>query len=190
MSIDWHQQWAKFAPNFEHGLSTVNLDPFERLLLAPGAGFGDLSHPTTRLMIELMKNRCEKQIVLDIGCGSGILTLAAARMGGAHAHGLDIDPLAIQHAQENQKLNRLTSTTSFSYSWEKNPTLVLMNMITSEQQAAWAQQKLPPTPKTIIASGVLVSQREQYLTLASGWNWALLEERFDDGWLAFVFRRS
>ncbi len=190
MSIDWHQQWAKFAPNFEHGLSTVNLDPFERLLLAPGAGFGDLSHPTTRVMIELMKNRCEKQIVLDIGCGSGILTLAAARMGGAHAHGLDIDPLAIQHAQENQKLNRLTSTTSFSYSWEKNPTLVLMNMITSEQQAAWAQQKLPPTPKTIIASGVLVSQREQYLTLANGWNWALIEERFDDGWLAFVFRRS
>jgi ribosomal protein L11 methyltransferase len=189
MSVDWHQQWAKFAPNFENGLSTVPLDPFKSLLLAPGAGFGDLSHSTTRLMIELMKNRCEKQIVLDIGCGSGILTLAAARMGAAHAQGIDIDPLAIEHAKENQKVNRLEALTRFVNVWKKNPTLVLMNMITSEQQIAWPHQNLLPTPKTIIASGVLASQRESYLKLVDSWKWILLEERQEGGWLAFVFRQ-
>src|SRR5262245_847391 len=148
-SVDWAQQWAEFAPHFENGLSTVSLDPYENLKLAPGAGFGDLSHPTTRLMLQVMKSRSDGQIVLDIGCG--ILTLAASRMGADHAHGIDIDPLALEHAEKNQTLNHLEGV-SFSYTWKKNPTLVLMNMIYSEQEVAWTAQKLSSTPKTIITS--------------------------------------
>jgi ribosomal protein L11 methyltransferase len=189
-SVDWHQQWAEFAPQFENGMATIHLDPYDPLKLVPGAGFGDLSHPTTRLMLELMKNRCEQQTVLDIGCGSGILTLAAARMGAAHAHGIDIDLLALEHCERNQKLNDLGGITSFSYTWEKNPTLILMNMIIREQQIAWDAQKLPSAKRTIITSGVLASQRDRYLALTNSWRWTCREEREEEGWFAFFFTQS
>jgi ribosomal protein L11 methyltransferase len=187
LALDWHEQWAQFAPHFENGLAHIDLGLRGSLKLAPGGGFGDLSHPTTRLMLQLLKGRCLEQVVLDIGCGSGILTLAAAGLGASHAYGLDIDPLALQHAAYNQQLNDLADKTAFSTAWDKTwkgpPTFILMNMIFSEQQNAWSSQPF----NTLITSGILSTQREAYLDWASGQGWTLLEEHREEDWLAFLF---
>lgn len=76
------------------------------LILDPGMAFGTGSHPTTRLCLEwLERNVSEGCTVLDYGCGSGILAIAAARLGAGRVAGVDIDPLAVEAARSNAERN-------------------------------------------------------------------------------------
>jgi len=76
------------------------------LILDPGMAFGTGSHPTTRLCLEwLERNVSPICSVLDYGCGSGILAIAAARLGAGRVAGVDIDPLAVEAANANAERN-------------------------------------------------------------------------------------
>jgi ribosomal protein L11 methyltransferase len=76
------------------------------LVLDPGAAFGTGSHPTTRLVLGWLERQVRGgEAVLDYGCGSGILAIAALKMGAARALGVDIDPLALQAARYNASAN-------------------------------------------------------------------------------------
>jgi ribosomal protein L11 methyltransferase len=80
------------------------------LILDPGMAFGTGSHPTTRLCLEwLEKNVSTGCSVLDYGCGSGILAIAAARLGACHVAGVDIDPQAVDAARANAERNGVTA---------------------------------------------------------------------------------
>ena len=80
------------------------------LILDPGMAFGTGSHPTTRLCLEwLERNVAAACTVLDYGCGSGILAIAAARLGAGSVAGVDIDPLAVEAARANAERNGVTA---------------------------------------------------------------------------------
>jgi ribosomal protein L11 methyltransferase len=80
------------------------------LILDPGMAFGTGSHPTTRLCLEwLERNVAEGCSVLDYGCGSGILAIAAARLGAGKVAGVDIDPQAVEAARANAERNGVTA---------------------------------------------------------------------------------
>lgn len=80
------------------------------LILDPGMAFGTGSHPTTRLCLEWLErqvgNGCS---LLDYGCGSGILAIAAARLGAGRVAGVDIDPQAVEAAFANAERNGVTA---------------------------------------------------------------------------------
>ena len=81
------------------------------LVLDPGMAFGTGSHPTTRLCLEWLERTVQPGCsVLDYGCGSGILAIAAARLGAATVVGVDIDPLAVDAARANARRNGVTAT--------------------------------------------------------------------------------
>jgi ribosomal protein L11 methyltransferase len=91
----WHQ-----APN----PNAINL------VLDPGRAFGTGSHPTTLLCLRWLEREIEGgEIVLDYGCGSGILALAAAKLGAGKVIGTDIDPVAIEVARSNAHDNDVTA---------------------------------------------------------------------------------
>ena len=76
------------------------------IVLDPGAAFGTGSHPTTRLCLQwLERNVRPADTVLDYGCGSGILAIAAMKLGASEALAVDVDPLALQTAQYNATRN-------------------------------------------------------------------------------------
>lgn len=76
------------------------------LILDPGMAFGTGSHPTTRLCLEWLEHQVIKGCsLLDYGCGSGILAIAAARLGAGRVAGVDIDPLAVEAAYANAERN-------------------------------------------------------------------------------------
>jgi ribosomal protein L11 methyltransferase len=76
------------------------------LILDPGMAFGTGSHPTTRLCLEWLERTVKPgDSVLDYGCGSGILAIAAAKLGAAQVAGVDIDPQAVEAANANAERN-------------------------------------------------------------------------------------
>ncbi len=80
------------------------------LKLDPGLAFGTGSHPTTRLCLRwLDENLAGGETLLDYGCGSGILAIAAARLGAARVDGVDIDPQAVTSARDNAALNDVSA---------------------------------------------------------------------------------
>ncbi len=173
--IDWTKQWNNFE--IEVGSRVLKLNP--------GPGFGDLSHPTTRLVLKMMTPYVKDAHVLDIGCGSGILSLAAAALGAASVHGIDIDPEAIEHAKENARINQLDITFGFpkDYRLTASNLVVLMNMISSEQEIALKSlPMLKDVPCEFFISGVLegeVYQRE----------WILREQMAEEGWLGLHYSK-
>ena len=76
------------------------------VVLDPGAAFGTGSHPTTRLCLAWLEHEVRAgDTVLDYGCGSGILAIAAMKLGAARAFGVDVDPLALEAARYNARRN-------------------------------------------------------------------------------------
>lgn len=77
------------------------------LVLDPGLAFGTGSHPTTRLCLEWLAHNIKGgETILDYGCGSGILAIAAAKLGAGRVIGVDIDPVAVKVSEENAENNK------------------------------------------------------------------------------------
>ncbi|HEV7735955.1 MAG TPA: 50S ribosomal protein L11 methyltransferase, partial [Chlamydiales bacterium] len=143
----------------------------------------------THLMLQLMQGKVKGQRIVDIGCGSGILSLAALQLGAASAMGIDIDPEAIEHAQKNAELNQLDAVFGVDFSREMPADQVLlMNMILPEQKIVMQQSELlNRAAKTWITSGILIAQRNEYYALTRQWGWTLKKESQRGEWLGMVF---
>ncbi|WP_297484309.1 50S ribosomal protein L11 methyltransferase [Ferrovum sp.] len=104
------------------------------LRLDPGQAFGTGSHPTTRLCLEwLAAHPPRAQRILDYGCGSGILTIAAALLGAPHPVGVDIDPIAVQTARDNAMSNGVSTSFYEPDSFPDSPRFdgVIANILTN-----------------------------------------------------------
>ncbi len=182
------------AVGFKEGMLILPIAGFGDIYLKPGPGFGDLSHPTTRLVLELMPGYIKEKAVIDIGCGSGILSLAASAMGAKNVIGIDIDPDAIRHSIDNQKLNKMENLVFLFPDDLLTPPpspLMIMNMIRSEQVQAWESlSQLHRLNGTIITSGILTEDREKYIDKTEEWGWRLVKSQTDGDWSAFVFLTS
>lgn len=112
---DWVNNWKQYFHPMLIGKKLLirptwedEYDPQGRTVLhiEPGLAFGTGSHPTTKLCLETLENYInENSTVLDIGCGSGILSIASLLLGAKSAFGVDIDKLAVKTALENAKEN-------------------------------------------------------------------------------------
>lgn len=194
-NINWVEQWEMFCPYFSEGICKIPLANFsakseKQLLLLPGAGFGDLSHPTTCLMMELMDSYVEDKILVDLGCGSGVLGLFALLLGAEKVYGLDIDRNALEHTKENAKLNDLQDKVLVSSFLPKdvNPEVTLLNMTWDEQKQALSS--FPVNKCDVwITSGILQEQEKEYLLFMEKFFLKVQKVKEKEGWLGFVFTR-
>ena len=116
---DWEESWKDNYPPQEVGESLVVLPYWlaedyrgsrRPVILDPGLTFGTGAHPTTQMVVEVMENAVKPGFrCLDLGSGSGILSIAALRLGAESAVGIDIDPKAEDIARENAAYNGFTS---------------------------------------------------------------------------------
>ena len=111
---DWENNWKQFYKPMEIGERLLVIPEWEQagtsgrveLRLNPGLTFGTGSHATTRLCLTALEETIHGgERVLDLGCGSGILSIAALRLGAEHAFACDIDEKCVEVAYENAALN-------------------------------------------------------------------------------------
>ncbi len=115
---DWENNWKQYFKPIKVGakllIRPIWVDDYDAegrvvLNLEPGIAFGTGTHETTRLCLEALENHITQDThMLDVGCGSGILSVAGMLLGAKDATGVDIDKLAVKVAVENGRLNGLS----------------------------------------------------------------------------------
>ena len=114
---DWANNWKKYYKPFRVGKSLIVKPIWEEyeaeegdlvVELDPGMAFGTGDHETTNMCMRALEEYVTKDsVVFDVGCGSGILAIAAAKLGAKKAVGVDLDPVAVESAKENVSYNNL-----------------------------------------------------------------------------------
>src|SRR3954468_17190156 len=177
---DWADAWKAYFPVMRVGQRIVIRPTWRRhraapgdvvLALDPGMAFGTGLHPTTRLCLAAVEALADRGVlegarVLDVGCGSGILAIAAVRLGAASAFGADTDPIAIEataaNARRNAVVRRLHVREGSLPSGEPAFDVVLANLIAGVlvPLARPLGDELRPGG-TLLASGIFVDREAE-----------------------------
>jgi ribosomal protein L11 methyltransferase len=160
--------------------------------LDPGMAFGTGLHPTTRLCLEALEARADRGPlgrVLDVGCGSGILSIAAVKLGGTRALGVDIDPIAIEatlaNARHNRVGKRVRAREGSTPSDEGPFDTVLANLIAGvliELAPELANELVPGG--TLIGSGIFIDREPDTRRALEAAGLDIVGRWFESDWVA------
>ena len=205
---DWSLSWKKSWEPDPVGKSILILpawmgvpEEFSKrkiIRLDPGSAFGTGSHPSTRLCLEALDDMPPSgQTIADIGCGSGILSLTALKLGAMSTFSVDIDSLAISATKINSALNDFSEDllNVFHGSIEeieanmpkKKIDLVLCNILAPVIRSLGPDlEKIIAPEGKVILSGLLVEQLEEMQEFFSSLSWKVLEIKTKDQWALMV----
>lgn len=203
MTEDWINNWKKnfkpipvgrnllIRPTWEEAENPEN----RRILhLEPGLAFGTGTHETTRLCMELLEEYVRPGAsILDVGCGSGILSVAGLLLGAGSAVGVDIDELAVKTARQNAELNgvekqftgvwgNLTEKISGSYD------IIVANIVADVVISLTKEIKRFMKPGAIYLMSGIIDAREKDVEEALRGQFELLGRREERGWVALAAR--
>ena len=199
---DWAREWLKDFKPMRFGkrlwiCPTAYAPPDPQavnILLDPGLAFGTGSHATTALCLEWLDGAAVAgKDLVDYGCGSGILAIAAARLGAKRVFAVDNDPQALTATRENATRNGVEGTLRL-YAPEALPTqrfqLLLANILARPlTELAPRFGELLETGGQLVLSGIL-EQQEEDIRRAYGPGFEFQESAGRDGWLRLVFVRK
>lgn len=203
---DWAVMWKDSFTPTPVGERLLVTPPWRRpdagdrfvVIIEPAAAFGTGTHETTRSCLALLEavadelgDRVSRSSVLDVGCGSGILAVAAKRLGFSTVMGIDNDPIAIESARRNAELNDLADGTQWAFasvdtiagSWD----LVTANLDPLTLETHY--RRLSEAARCgLIVSGVPTDQWERAAALFVESGLILQTEIIDGEWAAGLFR--
>ena len=153
------------------------------IVLDPGLAFGTGSHPTTRLCLRwLDENLRGGESVLDYGCGSGILAIAAMKLGAGSAYGVDVDVQAVQSSRDNALANQVEARFELPEKNLRQYDVVVANILTNPLKVL-APLLAGATRQggRIVLSGILSEQAEDVMQIYAQW-FNLKPAVVEDGW--------
>ncbi len=184
----WEDAWR----SFHHPVTAGGLwvgppweeapDPARAVVIDPGRAFGTGAHPTTRLCVELLAATAPRGSLLDVGCGSGVLAIAGARLGFAPVVAVDVDAVAVETTRVNSAANGV-AVDAVLVDAEAEPLpaadVAVANVLLRPVEAILARLG----GREAITSGYLVGERPAHD------GWSHVETVALDGWAADRFRR-
>ncbi len=205
---DWAEAWKAFFPVLRVGRRLVIRPTWRRhrarrddvvIALDPGMAFGTGLHPTTRLCLAALESiasdgRIDGGRVLDVGCGSGILAIAAIKLGAADSLGVDTDPIAIESTVANARRNRLSrrlrARVGSLPSGERPFDVVVANLIAGVlvPLAGALRDELRPGG-TLVASGIFIDREAEVRGAFETTGLRIGGRSADGDWVALVASR-
>jgi len=184
----WEDAWKRFHRPARVGRLWVG-PPWEEpdagalaVVIDPGGAFGTGSHPTTRLCLALMLELKPSSFV-DLGCGSGVLAIAAAKLGFEPVYALDAEEAAVSAAQGNAAANGVVlQALRADILNDSLPDAAVAAVNVTRALVESVAARLGAT--TLVASGYVSSERPD----VAGWRHAVRKER--EGWAADLFQRD
>lgn len=204
--VDWSEEWKRGLRVQTLGALSVappwlaaDLDPAHTIVIDPGMAFGTGEHATTRGVIRLLQRVIEPgDRVADLGAGSAILAIAAAKLGASHVAAIEIDPDAIGNAQENVERNDVADRVVVIEGDAATllPLVAPVRLITANIISSVLIELLPLMASAIaedghiILSGILFDERDMMTRVLSEAGWRIdAEDREDSWWSATVSRQ-
>jgi len=200
---DWNRQWAKSVRPIRIGRRIVIRPSWEpvalqagdiEIVLDPKQAFGTGHHATTRMLLEWLEDLVHgDEFVLDVGAGSGILAMAALRLGAASALGVECDPVAVDCARDYAEENgfgdhlefRCGTLEEVDQHGELRPDLVIANL--DRQTLLLLCDELTRYVShgaRLLLSGILLEQEQEIVEAFSKAGATLFQRREQEGWLA------
>ncbi len=205
---DWANSWKAYYKPIHIGKKIVIVPAWEKyeeqpgeiiVRMDPGMAFGTGTHETTRLVIELLETYTKQGArVLDVGCGSGILAICAAKLGAAVCKAYDIDPVAVRVARENIKDSGEQNVTCDVSDLLKQVDLsggrydlicanIVADIIIRMAPDVGAYMK---DDAVLLASGIITERAEEVVDALAA-NGLRVTERLDEnGWCALVVQKA
>lgn len=204
---DWQNNWKQYFHPMPIGdkllIRPVWIDDYDAdgravLDIEPGLAFGSGSHPTTRLCLQTLERYVKDgDSVLDIGCGSGILSIATLLLGAKTALGVDIDAIAVKTAKENAKQNgfgedRFNAVEgNLSDKVDGKFDIVVANIVADIIMEFNTTVGNFLKDDGVYITGGIIESREEEVLYSFAQNGFEVKERFEDnGWLVFVLKRK
>ncbi|MBE6776669.1 MAG: 50S ribosomal protein L11 methyltransferase [Ruminococcaceae bacterium] len=202
---DWNENWKKYFHTSEIGEKLVIVPSWETydnkngrtvLNIDPGAAFGTGTHATTSLCLALLENYIKEDTkMLDIGTGSGILSIASVLLGAKSAIGVDIDAQSVKTAKENAEINKMADKCEFivgdladKISGKYN--IICANIVADVIIKLFQNvEQFLEENGVFIISGIIDIRKDDVLAAAKEKNFMILEEKYKDNWCAFVLKK-
>ena len=200
---DWQNGWRKYYHPMDVGQRLAVVPSWQdyetsrvKLILDPGLAFGTGGHETTNLCLEVLDEVRGGERVLDIGTGSGILAIAALKLGAAVAEGVDIDPVAVRTAGENAALNGVADKLTVLVGDLSDKASGKYDIITANIVANAIMALVPAVPglmaddAVFIASGIIDSRKDEVIAALEAAGLAVLEVKEKRGWECIVCKKA
>jgi ribosomal protein L11 methyltransferase len=209
---DWAEAWKAHFPVLRVGRRIVVRPTWRRhraepeevvLVLDPGMAFGTGLHPTTRLCLAGIERLADEgrlaqgnardgaARVLDVGCGSGILSIAAGKLGAGEVVGVDTDPIAVEASIANARRNHLARRLRFRRgslpTAEPSFDIVLANLIASLLMSLAGELGAELTPGgALLASGIFVDREAEVTAAFEGVGLTVTDRAIEGDWVALT----
>lgn len=204
---DWVNNWKQYFHPMPIGEKLLIRPTWEDeydakgrkvLHIEPGLAFGTGSHPTTKLCLETLEKYIdENSTVLDIGCGSGILSIASLLLGAKSAFGVDIDSLAVKTAMANAEENGFDESKfkavkgNLSDKVNGKYSVIVANIVADIIMEFNKEVGKFLEDDGVYITGGIIESREDEVLLSFAQNGFEVKERFEEkGWLVFVVKKQ
>lgn len=200
---DWKDNWKDYfkparitdriviKPTWEVYEPTVDELVIE---IDPGMAFGTGTHPTTSLCVKFLERflEPEKDSVLDVGCGSGILAIASALLGASNVLAVDLDPIAVEVSKDNVELNHMSSKIrvmegDLTKGLREKADIVVANLMADLVMMLSKDVATHLKGKSIyISSGILIEKQKQVVSAIEECGFHILDIMEDGEWCAIA----
>ena len=198
---DWPERWREFHRPVRIGALALRAPwhepigpPAQEVVIDPGQAFGTGAHPTTRLCLELLQELDDAErggAVADLGCGSGVLAIAAAKLGHAPVDGYDHEAESVAATIDNAAANGVTVV---AHRWDlrRDPVpeaqVVLANLLRPLLLELAGRLERPP--RVLVASGLLDHEADEVARAFAPLGLREDDRREAEGWAALLLRSA